>query len=175
LALLLCERSRPANLNWLIKRAEALAQERNVNSCRSENLRNLESSVAQARSEKNSSHRQNKIGKFLCKAPENYCFAKINHLQTTNTTDCPISNTVKTALKTPADNSPTHERRSLISMRTVSFSPLPEAPCPFCMHRKCTKCREVSFSVAACCECRKRALARLDCLQKSFCEGKRNE
>jgi len=112
---------------------------------------------------------------FSARDRRNYCFAKLNHLKTTSHLIRSISNSVNTALKTPADNSNVHERRSLISMRTVSFSPLPEAPCPFCMHLKCAKCREVSFSVAACCQCRKRALARLDCLQKRFSEGKPDE
>src|SRR6266850_7890336 len=43
----------------------------------------------------------------------------------------------------------------------LSFWPLPQTDCAFCTHRKCRRCREVSFSIAACCQCRTRAIERL--------------
>jgi hypothetical protein len=53
-------------------------------------------------------------------------------------------------------------------VRELSLWPLLDTECPFCAHRKCGGCREVSFSVAACCHCRTRAIERLKVLQEQL-------
>jgi hypothetical protein len=53
-----------------------------------------------------------------------------------------------------------------ILARRTHFWLLLQAKCPFCTHRKCGECREVSFSILACCQCRSRAIERLHALQK---------
>ena len=60
-------------------------------------------------------------------------------------------------------------------MERMRFWPLPDIECMLCKHRKCAACREVSFSVAACCQCRSRAIARLEYLQKIAAENKRQD
>src|SRR6266436_3873001 len=50
--------------------------------------------------------------------------------------------------------------------RKTHFWLLLDAKCPLCAHRKCGECREVSFSILACCQCRARAIARLSTIQK---------
>src|SRR4030095_1050433 len=50
--------------------------------------------------------------------------------------------------------------------RRTHFWLLLDAKCPFCTYRKCGECREVSFSILACCQCRARAIERLHALQK---------
>jgi len=56
-------------------------------------------------------------------------------------------------------------------VRELSYWPLPETECAFCAHRKCHRCREVSFSSAACCQCRTRAIERLKFLRDRLDEG----
>ncbi|GEM_PF-1455113 len=55
-------------------------------------------------------------------------------------------------------------------VRELSLWPLPETECAFCAHRKCQRCREVSFSSAACCQCRNRAIERLKFLRERLDE-----
>src|SRR6476660_108834 len=55
------------------------------------------------------------------------------------------------------------ERIDLI--HELSFWSLPQTDCAFCAHPKCGRCREVSFSIAACCQCRTRAIERLKYLR----------
>jgi transcription elongation factor Elf1 len=40
--------------------------------------------------------------------------------------------------------------------------------CPFCSHSKCRACLEVSVNVLACCNCRTRAIRRLDFLKEVY-------
>src|SRR6266550_4395599 len=56
-------------------------------------------------------------------------------------------------------------------IRELSFWPLPQTDCAFCTHRKCGRCREVSFSIAACCQCRMRAIERLKYLEERLHEN----
>src|SRR5262249_42758523 len=59
-------------------------------------------------------------------------------------------------------------------VRELSLWPLPETECAFCAHRKCHRCREVSFSSAACCQCRTRAIERLKFLRDRLDERVRS-
>jgi hypothetical protein len=44
--------------------------------------------------------------------------------------------------------------------------PFLRAKCLLCGHLNCPECREVSFSILACCKCRARAIKRLQDLQQ---------
>ncbi len=46
--------------------------------------------------------------------------------------------------------------------------PLLRTKCLFCGHANCPECREVSFSILACCKCRARAIKRLQDLQDAL-------
>jgi len=106
-------------------------------------------------------------------ARANACFIESNHLETNADVAAPAF------FSNRGDNAYTKQnhhrliiqqpkipmKQCIDLVHELSFWPLPQTECAFCAHRKCRRCREVSFSIAACCQCRMRAIERLKYLR----------
>src|SRR5581483_11650807 len=102
------------------------------------------------------------------RAAPHACVCVTNNLQTELETDLHAPRGCNPVFQ-QSSNRPSpgkfHERMDRLRARTL-LVPLPETECAFCAHRKCQRCREVSFSSAACCQCRNRAIERLKFLRE---------